>query len=81
MTLGSTPVRGDYVVDESTRKERPPEPAWVGRVQTVIDDEWVRLVNPHGAEWITRNTNLSEACAAQRAAYAAAVPHRVGPRP
>ncbi|MFE0878915.1 hypothetical protein ACFW4X_29255 [Streptomyces smyrnaeus] len=80
-TSRSAHERGDYVVDKSTRKERPPEPAWVGRVQTVIDDEWVRLVNPHGAEWITRKKDLREASAAQRAAYDAAVPYRVGPRP
>ncbi|MFE9387315.1 hypothetical protein ACFYMO_29465, partial [Streptomyces sp. NPDC007025] len=29
--------RGDYVVDEATRQRMPPEPAWVGRVQTVLD--------------------------------------------
>ncbi|MFE0875338.1 hypothetical protein ACFW4X_10720 [Streptomyces smyrnaeus] len=50
-------------------------------MQTVIDDEWVRLVNPHGAEWNARVKDLLEASAAQRAAYDGAVPYRVGPRP
>ncbi len=74
------PKRGDYVVDEATRQTMPPEPAWVGRVQTVLDAGHVRLVTPHGAEWTARVENLTEAEASQRAAYDAAVPHRVGAR-
>ncbi|MGP3991991.1 hypothetical protein [Streptomyces sp. 3N207] len=81
MTLGSAPARGDYLVDEATRQSVPPEPAWVGRVQTVIDAEHVRLVTPHGTEWTARVEDLTAASAAQRAAYDAAVPHRVGARP
>ncbi|MEW2223220.1 hypothetical protein AB0939_28655 [Streptomyces sp. NPDC006990] len=81
MTAGAARYgRGDYVVDEATRQRMPPEPAWVGRVQTVLDAGQVRLVTPHGAEWTARVDDLTEAEASQRAAYDTAVPHRVGAR-
>ncbi|UNS99161.1 hypothetical protein MMF93_23865 [Streptomyces tubbatahanensis] len=73
-------ARGAYQVDEATRQTTPPEPPWVGRVQTVLDEEHVRLVTPRGTEWTAHVDDLSEASAAQRAAYDVAVPHRAGVR-
>ncbi|MEU5834443.1 hypothetical protein ABZ820_12335 [Streptomyces diacarni] len=73
-------MRGDYLVDAATRRVVAAEPAWVGRVQAVLDRESVRLVTPRGIEWTAHVDDLSEASAVQRAAYDAAVPHRVGVR-
>ncbi|MGI5349814.1 hypothetical protein ACQEU8_16720 [Streptomyces sp. CA-250714] len=68
-------------MDTATEQTVPPEPAWVGRVQMVISAEHVRLVTPPGAEWTAHVADLAAASAAQRAAYDAAVPHRLGAQP
>ncbi|RCG19803.1 hypothetical protein DTL70_24150 [Streptomyces diacarni] len=80
MTREPAPDRGAYVTDDATEQAVPHEPAWVGRVQAVLDEKTVRLVTPRGTEWTAHVDDLSEASAAQRAAYDAAVPHRAGVR-
>lgn len=66
MTLGSAPVRGDYLVDAATAL--PPEPPWVGRVQQTLHGR-VQLVTHTGYEWWTDPRNLREATQQERDAY------------
>ncbi|NSC20131.1 hypothetical protein FM076_02460 [Streptomyces albus subsp. chlorinus] len=72
----SAPARGAYLVDEATRQLVPPEPPWVGRVQTVIDEDEVRLVTPRGIEWTARIQHLRLATEEECGAYDAAVPRQ-----
>ncbi|MEU7316999.1 hypothetical protein [Streptomyces sp. NPDC007083] len=70
--------RGDYVVDEATRREMPPEPPWVGRVQLVSAGSPPRyvLVTPTGNEWRPGPGDVRPATAEERAEYDAALERR-----
>ncbi|MBO8185888.1 hypothetical protein [Streptomyces spirodelae] len=72
MTFGSAPARGDYVADESTRQEKPPEPAWVGRVQQALADGRVQLISHTGYEWPANPDQVRPATQQERDAYNAA---------
>lgn len=58
---------GDYLVDESTRSESPPEPPWTGRVVRQLATGRYRLLAESGYEWTAGAVRA--ATAQERAAY------------
>ncbi|NGO69306.1 hypothetical protein G5C65_13250 [Streptomyces sp. SB3404] len=61
------------MVDEAAARESPPASCWLGRVQMVLGDGWVRIILPHAVEVTTRIGDLRDATDDERAAYDARV--------
>ncbi|NGO72605.1 hypothetical protein G5C65_30465, partial [Streptomyces sp. SB3404] len=78
--LAATPPHGPsprrfepraYVVDESTARESPSEPAWTGRVQRVLSDGSYLLITETGYQWRAGARDVRAATDAERAVYEA----------